>query len=232
MNVWKKVLVPGCFPVLAGYRIQCGIAIAEYSEITEHEENKILLEGIDNLELKKIKEVAGERGFKICVRGFATPETILTGITYLIMKHPKIDTAEVRKIVGEYSIECASALYGGIVFMLDNEILSTFVEIPENYVLAIFETAYSPSLKNCHPNIESYLDFVSGALSMDLEKCSEALAEIQGSREFWDKHRELRETSIFWGLGANNMVFSVMKGDNVRGHEINRTGLLLEEIDD
>lgn len=203
----RKLLVPGCYKVL-DKRIKCGIAVASYTEI---EEQKI-----------KPGKFAGEPGVK-------------AGIHALNSFEKKRDWADLRREVDSQSIECACALYGGIVFMLDNEILSVYNDLPEGYGLVIFgEGREHGENMECNALIE----LIRLALSLELKKFSEVLAKTRNETGFWEERKKILAQSIFWGTGEDGKAFAVMplgqslEPENSEIVEIDIAGLRMVNEDD
>jgi len=226
-SAWQAT-VPGCLKVLTGKRIRCGISCGTPSRIKFSSTHRIEIEGLEKtrtLKLKKIiRQLIPQTGVHITAGDFATEKGIIAGTLYAkkYRDEKKLDCIEIRHIAGIESVECASALYGGIVFLLDENILCTFNRMLANHVLCMFpklekDWKNKKESKNKPENNlqNAYLDFLSNALKGDMMGCSEALENIQGTAKFWRVNKKFLKNSIFWGFADNGIPFAILPADDV-----------------
>lgn len=201
MKKYRKILVPGCYRVL-DRRLKCGIAVASYTVI-EREKSE---------------------GFEVQRGRYASEETISMGIQYLDLQDSTKDVGDIRKKVGAESIECACALYGGIVFMLDTEILSVWHDLPEGYALVLFDIEGKKNEGRLLGEIPEkiQIELISHSLSQNLKGFSETLAKYRGDSKFWEERKEITDQSFFWGTGEDGRGFSVipLNALHIQNHEI------------
>ncbi|MEM3444824.1 MAG: hypothetical protein QXJ27_01555 [Thermoplasmata archaeon] len=212
MKKQRKLFVPSCYRVLSG-RLQCGIALADYTVIERHD---------------------GEK-FEVQRSKYASEEAISLGIQYFNSLSSARDVGALRKMVSAESVECACALYGGIVFMLDTEVLSVWNEIPEGYGLFLFGRVNLEEKKEEQVSVQ--IELISQALARNLKNFSKHLENYQHTLKFWEKRREVVEQSLFWGIGEDGRCFSVMplntlSYSNQEIFQIDTTGLHMEGFDD
>ncbi|MEM3396580.1 MAG: hypothetical protein QW620_02845 [Thermoplasmata archaeon] len=209
-----KLFVPGCYRVLSG-RIKCGITVASYAIIEKNNFDE----------------------FKIRKGLYNTDETISVGIQYLSLLDTTKDLGVIRKKVNPESVECACALYGGIVWMLDDEILTVWNDLPKGYGLVLFEL--EKQLYDCAANKEMpkkhQIDLIRHALSKDFHSFSKILTNWRAKSKFHEERKELLEQSLFWGIGEDRRGFSVLPVEpithsNLEMLEIDMGGLRIVEV--
>lgn len=210
-----KLRVPGCYKILSR-RLKCAVALGSYTVIE--------------------RDASGR--FEIQRNKYATDDAISLGLQYLNLHSSVRDLGNLRREVGPGSIECACALYGGIVFMLDTELLSVWNEIPEGYGLVVFESEALKEEKKEEENHALFqVNLISHALARNLRNFSTELAVYQQTQRFWEGRKDIVDQSLFWGVGEDGRCFSVMPRNTLSFSgqeilEIDTLGLQMVSIDD